>query len=585
MTNNTRNEYPRPDFVRDNWLSLNGEWDFSFDNDGFDRKINVPFSYESKLSGLGNSEFHRIVWYRKEFDIPSAMQGGLLMLNFGAVDYACRVWVNGVLVAEHTGGQTGFSSDITGAARFDKSNVVLVRVEDDHSDLEMLRGKQFWEEKPRSIFYMHTTGIWQSVWLEAVPYTHLRSARMTPLFDEKAIKFDYRLCGCKGLTLEIQISFRSVLVTSVSVQPQSPKGSLTVNLDQPALLAWNFYEDLAWAPETPRLFDVVFNVYSEGRMEDTVYSYFGMRKVSVEKNVFMLNNRPYYQKLVLDQGYWPESLMTAPTDDAFIKDIDAVKAMGFNGVRKHQKVEDPRFLYYADRMGLLVWSEIGAAYLYSEEYAVRMYREWTSAVQRDYNHPCIVAWVPLNESWGVQEIHGSSLQQGHSKALYHITKSLDSTRMVIDNDGWEHAFSDMLTIHDYESSATVMEERYANLKSILEFLPNGKNLYVDGGYYGGEPIIISEYGGIRFAHGDIKENSWGYSEDKTPDGFIAHFAGLVKALQKSGNVQGYCYTQLADVGSEQNGLLTYGHEPKISLAIIKEINDDKPSRSIKAEKE
>lgn len=584
MTNISRNEYPRPDFVRDSWLSLNGEWDFSFDNDGFDKKINVPFSYESKLSGLGNSEFHRTVWYRKEFDIPSAMQGDLLLLHFGAVDYSCKVWVNGALVAEHTGGQTGFSADITGAAHFDKSNVLVVKAEDDHSDLEMPRGKQFWEEKPRSIFYTHTTGIWQSVWLEAVPTTHLHSVRMTPLFDEKAIKFDYRLCGGKGLTLEIQISFQGVSVTSVSVQPQSPKGSLTVNLDQPALLAWNFYEDLAWAPETPRLFDVVFNVYSEGRKEDTVGSYFGMRKVSVENNVFMLNNRPYYQKLVLDQGYWPESLMTAPTDDAFIKDIEAVKAMGFNGVRKHQKVEDPRFLYHADRMGLLVWGEIGAAYLYSEEYAVRMYREWTAAVERDYNHPCIVAWVPLNESWGVQEIHKSKLQQGHSRALYHITKSLDSTRAVIDNDGWEHTCSDVLTIHDYAAVAAVIEERYANLKSIMEFLPNGKKLYVGGGEYSSEPIIVSEFGGIRFAQGDSRENSWGYSEDKTLDSFVAHFKGLIHALHSSGYVQGYCYTQLADVGTEQNGLLTYEHEPKIPLAMIKEINDGKPSRSIKAEK-
>lgn len=573
MTDTYRNEYPRPNFMRDNWLSLNGEWDFSFDNDSFDKKINVPFAYESKLSGLGNTEFHHTVWYRKTFEIPSTMHGGLVLVHFGAVDYSCKVWVNGVLVAEHIGGQTGFCADITDTVRFNERNTIVVKVEDDHLDLEMPRGKQFWEEKPRSIFYTRTTGIWQSVWLEAVSQIHLRSVRMTPLFDEKAIKFDYELCGGKDITLETQISFGGIPVTSVSVQPQSCKGSLTVSLDQPALLAWNFYEDLAWSPETPRLFDVVFNVYKDRKVQDVVSSYFGMRKVSVENNMFMLNNRPYYQKLILDQGYWPESLMTAPSDEAFIKDIEVVKAMGFNGVRKHQKIEDPRFLYHADRMGLLVWGEIGSAYLYSDEYAIRMYREWTEAIVRDYNHPCIVAWVPLNESWGVQEIHKSNTQQEHSRAMYHMTKSLDDSRVVIDNDGWEHTCGDILTIHDYEATASVVKDRYASLQSILDFLPSGKNLYVGGKHYENEPIIVSEFGGIRFLRGEVKEDSWGYSADETQGEFIEHFRGLINALRSSKHVKGYCYTQLTDVETEQNGLLTYKRKPKVPLETIKKINN------------
>jgi len=573
MTYTYRNDYPRPNFVRNNWLSLNGKWDFSFDDNCFDKKINVPFAYESKMSGLGNNEFHHTVWYRKEFNIPSSMRDGLVMLHFGAVDYSCKVWVNGDFITEHTLGHIGFCVDITEVARFDEGNIVVLKVEDDHSDLEMPRGKQFWEEKPRSIFYTRTTGIWQSVWLEAVPYTHLDSIRMTPLFDEKAIKFDYRLCGDKGVTLETQISFKGIPVTSVSIQPQSRRCSLTVTLDQPALLAWNFYEDLAWSPEDPRLFDVVFKVYKEGQVQDVVSSYFGMRKISVENNMFMLNNRPYYQKLIMDQGYWPESLMTAPSDEAFIKDIEVVKAMGFNGVRKHQKIEDPRFLYHADRLGLLVWGEIGSAYLYSDEYAIRMYREWTEAVLRDYNHPCIVAWVPLNESWGVQEIHKSNTQQEHSRAMYHMTKSLDDTRVVIDNDGWEHTCGDILTIHDYEGTASVMKDRYSNLQSILEFLPNGKNLYVGGKQYENEPVIVSEFGGIRFLQGEEKEDSWGYSSDETQSGFIEHFRGLINALRCSKLVKGYCYTQLTDVETEHNGLLTYERVPKVPLETIEKINN------------
>ena len=575
MTNTYRNEYPRPNFVRKNWLSLNGEWEFSFDYDSFDRKINVPFAFESKLSGLGNTEFHHTVWYRKTFDIPLNMHDKIVLLHFGAVDYSCKVWVNDVLVAEHTGGQTGFSADITKAARFDGSNTVVVKAEDDHSDLEILRGKQFWEEESRSIFYTRTTGIWQSVWLEGVPKIHLDSIYMTPQFDDKSIKFDYKLCSEKGVTLEIKISFNGVRVTSLSVHPKTHKGSLTVSLDQPAMMAWNFYEDLSWSPETPRLFDVAFNVYQNDKIEDSVTSYFGMRKVSIENNVFMLNNRPYYQKLILDQGYWPESLMTAPSDEAFIKDIKQVKAMGFNGVRKHQKIEDPRFLYHADCMGLLVWGEIGSAYLYSSEYAIRMYKEWTDAIMRDYNHPCIVVWTPLNESWGVQEIHKSKIQQEHSKAVYHITKSLDNTRAVIDNDGWEHTCGDMLTIHDYESKAPVVEERYARLESILEYSPNGKKLYVGDKKYDNKPIIVSEFGGILLSLGETEENSWGYSVDNTQNGFIEHFRSLINALQKSKHVQGYCYTQLTDVETEQNGLLTYEREPKVPLEVIKEINEGK----------
>ncbi len=572
MTNIYRNEYPRPVFMRDNWLSLNGEWDFSFDTDKFDRKINVPFAFESKLSGLGITEFHHTVWYRRTSMIPLSMRGSRIFLHFGAVDYSCKVWVNEIMVAEHTGGQTGFCADITDAVSFDKSNTFVVKAVDDHMDLEMPRGKQFWEDKPRSIFYTRTTGIWQSVWLEAVPYIHLETVRITPLFDEKAIKFDYKICGGKGTTMKIQISFESILVTSVSVQSQSGKGSLSVSLDQPVLSAWNFYEDLAWSPETPRLFDVVFNVCNEGQVTDTVSSYFGMRKVSVENNMFMLNNRPYYQKLILDQGYWPASLMTAPSDEAFIKDIELVKAMGFNGVRKHQKVEDPRFLYHADRMGLLVWGEIGSAYLYSDEYAVRMYREWIEAVQRDYNHPCIVAWVPLNESWAVQEIQKNTLQQEHCKALFHITKSLDSSRLVIDNDGWEHICTDILTIHDYESSVAVMRDRYAHLEKILEFLPNGKKLFIGDKQYDNQPIIVSEFGGIRFSQDENSDGLWGYSERKTLEEYTDQFRELINAFRCSKYVQGYCYTQLTDIGKEQNGLLTSDREPKIPLETVREIN-------------
>ena len=568
-----RSEYPRPDFVREQWLSLNGTWDFSFGEDTFDMTITVPFACESELSGIGENGFHHTVWYRRQFSVPEAMSGKNILLHFGAVDYFCRVWVNGVLVTEHEGGQVRFSADITNAVSYAASNTVVLQVIDEYTDLEMPRGKQYWEMEPRSIFYSRTTGIWQSVWLEAVAPSHLASVKITPLLDDKAVKIEYILDGGQALTLQTQIDYHGTCVNKLTVETQSHKGAYTVSLDQPALKAWHFYEDLTWSPEHPRLFDVVFTVYDGDTLVDTVSSYFGMRKVSIDNGVFMLNNRPYYQKLLLDQGYWPESLLTAPSDEDFIKDITLVKAMGFNGVRKHQKVEDPRFLYHADRMGLLVWGEIGAAYLYSREYVVRIYREWTDVVMRDYNHPCIVAWTPLNESWGIQEVKTNEMQQAHCNAMYHITKSLDNTRPVIDNDGWEHTCGDILTIHDYEASYMVLKERYSDLGSILGFTPGGRNLFVTGWEYHNKPIIISEFGGILFSLQKADEKSWGYSEAATETDFLERYHMVVDALLGSELVQGFCYTQLTDIETEANGLLTYDRKPKVQLDAIRKINE------------
>lgn len=263
--------------------------------------------------------------------------------------------------------------------------------------------------------------------------------------------------------------------------------------------------------------------------------------------------------------------MTAPDDEAFVKDIQLVKEMGFNGVRMHQKVEDPRFYYHADRMGLLVWGEIGSAYIYSPEYAKNFYQEWVDCVLRDYNHPCIVVWVPLNESWGVQEIWKDPMQQAHSMAAYHITKSLDRTRPVVDNDGWEHTCGDLLTIHDYEGNASVLLERYAEMERILKYRPGGKDLFTYGYGYVERPVIVSEYGGVRFAQEGT--DGWGYSSDNDPHNYVQHVASLTAALLRSPHVQGYCYTQLCDVESEQNGLLTYERKPKVNLKLIQEAND------------
>lgn len=562
-----RSEHPRPDFMRENWLCLNGAWDFSWDTDDFDQTITVPFSYESPMSGIGQRDFHDLVWYRRNFTLPKEAVGKRTILHFGAVDYQCWVWVNGILVTTHEGGQSSFQTDITPALKAGE-NEIRVKAYDDHLDLSKPRGKQFWEAESRSIFYTRTTGIWQSVWLEFVAESHLESLLITPQLDEKTVRFDYVISGAAEASLEICITFSGKKVADLEVS--GSRGSVTVNVDQPQLGAWNFVEDLTWSPENPRLFHVICRVREAGTVCDEVRSYFGMRKISVSNGKVLLNNRPCYQRLVLDQGYWPESLMTAPSDEAMVKDLELIKAMGFNGLRMHQKVEDPRFYYHADRLGLLVWAEYGAAYVYSREYAVRACREWTDCVLRDYNHPSIVAWVPLNESWGILEIKTDKMEQAHSQAMYALTKSLDPSRLVIDNDGWEHTFGDLLTIHDYEGKGAVLKERYEDPKTILEFSPGGRPMFADGWCYQNQPMLVTEFGGIRYAPGS--ESGWGYTSDETVEDFTRHLTEVVSALQSSKHIHGYCYTQFCDIETEENGLLTYDRQPKIPVETICAIN-------------
>lgn len=572
MTRVPRSEYPRPNFRRDDWLCLNGEWDFSIGEKTLDRKIMVPYACETALSGIEDKGFHKTVWYRRKFTLPGEMGGKRILLHFGAVDYQCDVWVNGQYIRSHTGGQTSFETDITDAVDQTGDNTIELKAEDDYRDMEMPRGKQFWELNSRSIFYSRTTGIWQTVWLEAVDPLYLVSCHITPEFDRRAVRFEYQLSEtAKGIAFDI--SFQGTAAANLTVAPQSCKGSVTIGLDQTGLQAWNFQEDLAWTPENPRLFDAKITVYGKNGITDCVDTYFGMRKVSIENGRFMLNNRDYYQKLVLDQGYWEQSLLTAPGDEDFIKDIRLTKAMGFNGVRKHQKVEDPRYLYHADRLGLLVWGEIGAAYVYSREYAHRIYSEWMEAVERDYNHPCIVAWTPLNESWGVQEIKVDRPQQAHCNALMYMTKSIDSTRVVMDNDGWEHTCGDLLTIHDYSPSGEKLKKHFESMESILTMTPGGRSMFADGYDYRGQPILVTEFGGVKYAPESDLARSWGYCEENDLGAYTKKYAELTRAILDSPLIQGYCYTQLTDVENEENGLLTYHRNVKIPLDTIRKINE------------
>jgi len=583
-----RPEYPRPQFVRDEWLNLNGEWEFEYDDSNvglsnkwygsksFSKRIQVPFCYQSELSGIGETEFHDIVWYRKQVALPETFQGKNVLLHFGAVDYSAKVWVNGKLIAAHEGGHTPFSANITDVLE-PGSNAIVVRAQDYSKDVTLPRGKQYWEEKSRGIFYTRTTGIWQTVWMEPVASVHLDSVRMTPNIDANEIKVETLLTGYwdgQDVTLEMAITYDGKPVATDTIKVRASEESRTIQLhdfNDHNLGRW-------WTPANPRLYDISFALTVNGVMADRVNSYFGMRKISIENGKICLNNRPYKMKMVLDQGYFPDGLLTPPSDEAIKNDIELTKAMGFNGARKHQKIEDPRYLYWCDRMGLLVWGEMANAYAYSKPYVKRITSEWQEVIERDYNHPCIVAWVPLNESWGVPNILIDKLQQEHALTMYHLTKSLDPTRPVISNDGWEHVKSDICTIHDYEPSRDVLADRYSTSEKAVSAQPARRWIYVPGYPYQGEPIHVSEFGGISYRKSDWA--GWGYSSATNENDFMERLAAVIHPLIQSPIVQGYCYTQLTDVEQEINGLLTYDRKPKLPIEWIKAINEGKmPSTS------
>ncbi len=573
-------EYPRPQMVREAWMNLNGEWEFEFDDEdkgkkeewflyhSYSKRIQVPFAYQSKRSGIHITDFHDIVWYKREIDSKELVPDKRYLLHFQAVDYQAELWVNGIYAGIHRGGHVSFTFEITPYLKEGK-NVITLRVEDDSENLELPRGKQFWKETSENIFYTRTTGIWQTVWLEPVNEIYIERIRMTPDVDRKMIRMEILLNKRAEAELAVEISYGGKRMVRDTVSIFKGKTVREFKLDQNINKEWE-HKCYEWTPDNPVLFDVKFLLRTGTVPKDEVGSYFAMRKVSVENGRFLLNNRPCYQKMLLDQGYWRDSLMTAPDDEALIKDITLCKEMGFNGARKHQKIEEERYYYWADKLGFLVWAEFANAYIYSEKYVEYVIPEWIEAVTRDYNHPCIVAWVPLNESWGVDSIMCREEEQAHASCMYYLTKSLDTTRPVISNDGWNHTHSDLLTIHDYECRGEVLQGRYASMERILKDMPANRTLFARGHHYEGQPVIVSEFGGIAYQKN--ADSGWGYASADSDGEFEEKYREVVESLLDSPLVQGFVYTQLCDVEQEINGLLTYDREPKLPLEKIRAIN-------------
>jgi beta-galactosidase/beta-glucuronidase len=575
-----RPEYPQPQFEREAWQTLNGTWEFEFDdsNAGLDanwgagtkklsRTILVPFCFESTRSGIGDTSFHPWVWYRRSFTIPADWKGRRVLLHFGAVDYRAKVWVNGQYLGDHTGGSTPFRFDVTPALK-EGTNVVVLRAEDPPANRFIPRGKQYWEPKSRGIFYTRTTGIWQPVWLEATGETYLDRVRITPSISGM-VKFEgYASRPQPGVEFMATIRSGNDVVATGGGPLDDRRVTAAMVVRDPKL----------WSPGAPNLYDVVFELRKGGQVLDRVNSYFGFREVATGNGRVVLNGRSMYLKLVLDQGYWPESLLTPPSDEAIKYDLQMTKDMGFNGARKHQKIEDPRYLYWADRMGMLVSGEIANAYLFDAEYVQDFTREWMEAVERDYNHPSIIMWVPINESWGTENLIGSPQQQNHLKAMYTLTKSLDPTRLVIDNDGWEHTdMTDVMAIHDYSPRGELLYEKYKDMHKEHSSVPPVSRVSILPGYkYNGTPFYLSEFGGISYIMPGQKvpEAAWGYSGvEPDQNAAFARLESLYQGIAKTPAWIGICYTQLTDVEQEINGLMTYDRKPKFDVKKVKALND------------
>jgi beta-galactosidase/beta-glucuronidase len=570
--------HPRPQLRRSQWQSLDGDWEFAFDAASawldpgeveWTRRIVVPFAPETARSGIGETGFFGACWYRRSFAAPALGSDERLLLHFGAVDYAAEVWVNGVPAVRHEGGYTPFTADITGLLK-DGEQVVVVRAEDDPHDLAKPRGKQDWLLEPHSIWYPRTSGIWQTVWLEAVPRTRIGAVVWTPSLDEWDIRLQATITSPErsGLRLRVHLSVGNETLSDDTYSVVGGEVNRRIAPSDPGVD--DYRNALLWSPSRPTIIEARLELWAgRGEKLDEVQSYTALRSVAVHGERFLLNGRVLPLRMVLDQGYWPESGMTAPDDDALRRDVELAKAMGFNGVRKHQKIEDPRYLYWADHLGLMVWAEMPSAYRFTELSIERLTRQWVEVIRRDRSHPSIVAWVPFNESWGVPDLPSIAAHRHYVQALYHLTKTLDPHRPVIGNDGWESTVTDIVGIHDYDDDADRLARRYERPDVVPQLFrhgrPGGRSLAIEG-EHAGEPIMLTEFGGITV--GEDRGLDWGYSRCATAEEFGEQYERLLEVVRSSELLAGFCYTQFADTYQESNGLLRSDRSPKLPLERI-----------------
>ena len=577
--------YPRPQLRRAGATNLNGPWLFAIDRDAAWRTpdhvrwagpIETPFAPETPASGIGDTRFYRACWYRRVVRVAKPPPGQRLLIHFGAVDFAATVWVNGQLAVTHEGGYTPFTADITdllhpAGHRLSETQTIVVRAEDDPHDLSQPRGKQDWELQPHAIWYPRTTGIWQTVWLEHVPVTRIGAVRWSSDLQRFEIGLDCRIDGppADGLRLRVRLTRGDRVVADDTYTVDGARVSRRIGLPDPGIDSER--NRWLWWPSQPTLLDARLELLDgAGHVLDAVDSYTALRSVRLEGDRFLLNERPYRLRLALDQGYWPDTGLTAPDDDALRRDVELAKAMGFNGVRKHQKVEDPRYLYWADRLGLLVWGEMPSAYAFNETSMLRLTREWTAVVERDRSHPCIVAWVPFNESWGLPDLAAPAAQRDYAEGVYRLTRALDPSRPVITNDGWEAPATDIVGLHDYEQDPATLTARYGTPQALTAMLEGGRvagrRTTLAGQRPGDAPVMLTEFGGMALS--DDPGGTWGYSRCATADELAERYTRLLAAVRAIPGLSGFCYTQFADCYQETNGLLHADRRPKFPLEDI-----------------
>lgn len=574
--------HPDPQFSRKDFINLNGPWQFIFDdnNEGLLLKyfnnfpsqssINVPVSFEYPASGINNHDTHNVVWYKKEFTINNQNKQKKLLLHFEGVDYEARVFVNGHYVGKHEGAYSRFSFDISQFVHEGENNIV-VRVYDDYNCTHS-RGKQRWMDHNYECFYRETTGIWKTVWLEFVASTHLQNVYMHPSYENGNIEIEYNIDGdISDCELETIISFNNKVISKglKVLLRNCYKETLDITSDDQTMKLF------CWYPSCHSLYDVEFNIYKNGILIDKVLSYFGVAEFMSRGNTIYLNRSIIFPRLILDQGYYHDYGLS-PTEEQIIEDIDLMKQIGLDGCRKHQKIECDLFYYYCDVLGFYLWQELPSAYEWKTNTINNLSKEWVDILYQHMNHPSIMAYVIINESWGTMAIGTHKQQQDFTKGLYYLTKSIDSSRFVISNDGWEHTISDLITVHNYSASKQELDDTYKDFynrfaKDYRYIQQSSKRLCDDHHAFDEiKPVLMTEFAGIAFSKD--KDIGWGYGDlVANEEQYLNRLKGQIDSIIESRVFSGFCITQLSDVQQEVNGLVDEKRNYKVDKNKLKEI--------------
>ena len=591
-----RNENVRPYLVKNSKIiNLNGSWDFEFDdrrvghkekwykNPAFSRKIRVPFPYESKLSGIQDTSKHDHIWYRRTLSLkrdPSKVY----LLHFNGLDFFGEIYVNGELAYTHVGGASMFRFDISDKL-VDGDNEIVVYCFDPMEDQSIPRGKQYWKTQSESIFYTKTSGIYKNVYLEILERKYLERIFFASDIDRGTVKVR-EIYHEAPRTISYEISLNGERLLQETIENTRDLQEIEHELrvwDESKIGEYTLHDQKhCWSPEHPVLYDIVIKTYDEnGKLIEEISTYFAMRKVHIDKGIFYLNNRPYYQKLVLIQGYWRDGILSYPSIESLEADIKAAKELGFNGGRMHQKVEDPYYYYLCDKLGFIAWLEYPAGQIFCQSLMGHMQREWHDIILDYYNFPSILTYVPLNESWGIPNCEAIVEQQLFENSMYYLCKSMDKTRAVVGNDGWELTKTDIISIHNYlhgergdVKTYKVFIDSLKDRKSMLSSSPAGRKIIIPGYENDEAPIMLTEFGGVCLQKGE--DAGWGYTSVNDDAIYIKELEKIYRAIRKSKCIVGYCYTQLYDVEQEINGLLTYDRAYKVPASKIRKINESIP---------